>query len=519
MVLCRFFLQGTCRFGTKCSNEHLDIKQLVKTDLEAAINGKQWPFSCFGPFKDKPCIPAFIEDQSFEEIRWLCYEAKQKNCADQYVQQFNKEAMEANNKIKTILQLSPHVIDLICRLYDAPADVGGNSGLEKSNANPFGFRSNITNDATSIFNKSGTPSGSNNTFRGGFSNIATTSSAGNTFSGVTSSPAGGIFAGSSSPFNSQNQQSSIFSHQLPQTNSIFGGGGSQNALFGQPQTSTGVIGGLFGQTSQPTGGFFAQASQQQQNRPSPNVGLFAQQTQQPQSVSNVDLFAKQCQSQSAPIGGVIFNQNIQQQQQSNGNIFAQSIQAQQMQTASGFPLYQTNKQHPPSVFGQQNAFTQQSSNGVFGQMVQNASVSNSNNIFTQPLSATNDNGGFKNPHTSAIPTQNIFAHALQQQQRTPANIFSQPAKPSANISVSMEPSTGFFQHGTQLQQVPHQETAFGQQIVENGSSQPLLQSPVVSSSVYSKLEDLTHEEIESFKAVTFTQGRIPNVPPPRELIN
>ena len=76
------------------------FRQLVKTDLEAAINGKQWPISSFGPFKDKPCIPSFIEDQSFEEIRWLCYEAKQKNCVDQYVQHFSKEVMEANNKMK-----------------------------------------------------------------------------------------------------------------------------------------------------------------------------------------------------------------------------------------------------------------------------------------------------------------------------------------------------------------------------------------------------------------------------------
>lgn len=34
--------------------------------------GKQWPLSCYGPFRDKPCIPNFIEDQSFEEARFQC---------------------------------------------------------------------------------------------------------------------------------------------------------------------------------------------------------------------------------------------------------------------------------------------------------------------------------------------------------------------------------------------------------------------------------------------------------------
>uniref|UniRef100_A0A0A1WRI6 Nucleoporin NUP42 n=1 Tax=Zeugodacus cucurbitae TaxID=28588 RepID=A0A0A1WRI6_ZEUCU len=495
MVLCRFFLQGSCRFGTKCNNEHLDVKQLVKTDLEGAINGKQWPISCFGPFKDKPCIPSFIEDQSFEEIRWLCYEAKQKNCVEQYVQHFSKEVMEANNKMKTMLQLPPAAIDIITRLYDAPTDAGANTGLTKGNVNnPFGLGGNVINDSTSIFNKPSVPG--NSAFGGAFGNNATNV-------GQTPTQGGGIFGGGGGlSFNSPNQQSSIFSQQLQKPVSVFGGGGTQGSLFGQTQTNTGISGGLFGQTPQATGNLFAQTTpQQQQTQPTANVGLFAQ---QPQTGS---LFGQQNQTQTAP-GGNLFNQNIQQQQPNGGNIFAQAMQSQQQQPTAGFPLFQANKPQTNSVFGQQSVFAQQSTGGMFGQMAANTPANNANNLFTQPVNTTDTNGVFKN-------TQNIFAQAMQQQQQTPQNMFSQAAQ---NSAPAQTPS-GFFQQNVQSQQMTNQHTAFGQQMGVNNASLPLLQSPVVSSSVYSKLEDLTTEDIEAFKADTFTPGRIPNVPPPRELIN
>lgn len=477
----------------------MDIKQLVKTDLEAAINGKQWPISSFGPFKDKPCIPSFIEDQSFEEIRWLCYEAKQKNCVDQYVQHFSKEVMEANNKMKTMLQLSPAIIDIICRLYDAPTEASPNTGLTKSNVNnPFGLGGNVINDTTSIFNKPSMPLSGNSTFCGTFGNNTTTTV------GQASTQGGSLFGGGGLAFNSQNQQSSIFSQQLQKPASVFGGGGTQGSLFGQTQTNTGIIGGLFGQTPQPTGNVFAQtAPQQQQSQLAANVGLFAQHAQQPQSGS---LFGQQNQTQTAT-GGNLFNQTIQQQQQHNGaNVFAQAMQAQQTQSASGFPMYQTNKPQTSSVFGQQNVFAQQSSGGMFGQLAANTPGNNSNNLFTQPVNTTDSNGMFKNP-------QNIFAQAIQQQ--PPPNMYSQPNQ----SSTTAQPTSGFFQQNIQSQQNTNQHAAFAQPMGVNNSSLPLLQSPVVSSSVYSKLEDLTAEDIEAFKADTFTPGRIPNVPPPRELIN
>lgn len=53
-------------------NFFLSQRLTLKTDAEGALKGNQWPLSSYGPFRDKPCIPNFIEDQSFEEIRHLC---------------------------------------------------------------------------------------------------------------------------------------------------------------------------------------------------------------------------------------------------------------------------------------------------------------------------------------------------------------------------------------------------------------------------------------------------------------
>jgi len=63
-----------------------------------------------------------------------------------------------------------------------------------------------------------------------------------------------------------------------------------------------------------------------------------------------------------------------------------------------------------------------------------------------------------------------------------------------------------------------QQGAFGSaQTSFGGTSQPV-QPPATESSVYTPAEKLTAEERTQFEAATFTLGKIPTRPPPRELV-
>uniref|UniRef100_A0A1I8NAD9 Nucleoporin NUP42 n=1 Tax=Musca domestica TaxID=7370 RepID=A0A1I8NAD9_MUSDO len=246
MVLCKFFQQGTCRYGSKCHKEHIDIRQIVKTDIESALNGKQWPLSCYGPFKDKIGIPNFIEDQLFEEVRLLCYEAKQNNYFDQFHQQFNKEIIDANSKMKALLQMTPEILDIVMNCYDST--VGNNV------SQPIGvFESGATSEVP-VFGKSPSTSFVQN------NNMISANNGGNIFGfGKTNAP--NVFEGSSS----MNQpQSSIFGQTSKVGNSIFGG---STSVFGQQQTSLAMNSNIFSQQTSGTGTFPHQSNVPQQHSP------------------------------------------------------------------------------------------------------------------------------------------------------------------------------------------------------------------------------------------------------------
>ncbi|TMW46649.1 hypothetical protein DOY81_008277 [Sarcophaga bullata] len=460
MVLCKFFQQGNCRFNSKCVNEHFDVKQIIKTDVESAINGKQWPLSTYGPFKDKPSIPNFIEDQSFEEIRMLCYEAKQKNFFDQFHQQFTKEALDASNKMKALLQMTPDIIDVVIKVYDTPSDTscsGATTGKPAGTAisNPFG-----ATNAGSIFAKSNTVTGNSNIFgnatatAGGF---GSSNAAGKSIFGATTNnnPTSSSIFGNNTPFGGQpQQQTSMFGQSTMTANSIFGGGTANNqqmnSIFGQQQPQTAPTMGA---------NIFASATQQQQQQQPPHFGLFSQQNQQqPQQPS-------------------IFGQQKQPEPQ-NTNIFAQTPQAVQPQAglfAQAAQTMQQPQQQPQGLFAQAAQQTAAQGQGLFAQAAQQ--------------------------------TQSVFGQAMQQQPNT--NIFQQQQQNNLGQQgqqqqiQNMQPPTGLFQQAVQQNQ--------------NSMNTP---SPAqVSSTVYSRMEDLTAEEIEAFKADCFQPGKIPFHPPPRELIN
>ncbi|EDV31006.1 uncharacterized protein Dana_GF14754 [Drosophila ananassae] len=327
MGLCRFFQTGSCRYGTKCHNEHFDVKQYLKSDMESGLNGKMWPFSGYGPFKDKPNFPNFIEDQSFEEVRFLCYEAKRTNNFEQFHQQFNREVMEATNKMKAMLQMSPQILDIMIKIYDTPE--GANVSQSQPN-NPFAAVP-ATNQSASIFGKPALSSG--NIFGGATAQVNNSNSifggamggGGNTGNGIF----GGGAASGANPFGAPQQQPAA---QAFQGGNLFSQ--AQGPAFGgfqqqQQQQQQAQPPGVFGQATNANQGIFAQAVQQQQQQPQqPPGGLFAQAsnafpTQQQQQLQMQQQQQLQIQQQ----------QQLQMQQQQQLQMQQQQPQQQQQQLA------------------------------------------------------------------------------------------------------------------------------------------------------------------------------------------
>ncbi|XP_037937439.1 putative uncharacterized protein DDB_G0271606 [Teleopsis dalmanni] len=458
MVICKFYQQGNCRYGSKCTYEHLDLKQVIKADVEGAINGKQWPFTCYGPFRDKPCIPNFVEDQSFEEMRMLCYDAKQKNYFEQFHQQFNRQAMEATNKMRALLQLTPDIIKIVGDLYDNKSPTSNSNAMPNTNAtvksNPFGFSSN-TAQTNSIFKS--TPN-TNNQSIFGTSNL-----------NPTQNMAGNIFTSSFGSMSTEQSTNSIFAQPtVPKSNSIFGGS-QTTSLFSQPNVGM--------QTQNTTSNLFAQTVNNQPQ--SQSLGLFGQSAQSTQNIF----------SQGAN------STNLQQQQQ--------QLQLQQQQQHQQQQLQQQQQQ--------QQLQQQQQTKSIFGQNVQQ-----SGNLFNLGAS-----GGQTNMFSSNTPSlfSNQFTQNTQQSQpqpQPPAGLFQNDmqqmvTQTSEAMQTAPQPQQSAMQHSFQQTQ---QVTGQLQQPQQNNVNATL--SIIPAAQLYTPVETLTAEELEAFKANTFTSAKLPTKPPPKE---
>ncbi|XP_044253350.1 nucleoporin NUP42-like [Tribolium madens] len=221
MVMCKYFLQGTCRFGENCKFEHqintdhsyagsqsvlvqnyankpaqnastVDTNTLVKAvvnDMTSAEKGGQWLLSSYSPFRDKPHFPGF-EDYSMEEIRYLFYESAKNGTVEQFKQNLQMMLQQAIMKIKALQNPSPDVVNILKNIYNTPPS-----------------------------NSLNTNQTSNSIFGGSQSQQKTT------FGNTTPPQTQSIFGGNKTP-------SPIFGGQQ---NSIFGGA-QQNSIFGATQT-------------------------------------------------------------------------------------------------------------------------------------------------------------------------------------------------------------------------------------------------------------------------------------------
>lgn len=295
--------------------------------------------------------------------------------------------------------------------------------------------------------------------------------------------AGSIFGGATqtnNPFASSQtttvQPTSSFTFSLDQQapqQSIFGSSQQQQPLA--PQSS------IFG-ASQPSMGGSQMATNQ--------TSIFGE--KQP---SNFAVFGGAAQPPSAPTG--IFGGAVQTPSAPTG-IFGSAQQA----TTTAAPIFGIAAQQPPS-------------NSIFGGGALQQQTSVPSGLFASVPPAT-QNQPFSNPSVFSSfqsqamgqPAPSFFTQAnapLQNPQQPLQNPFA--AVQSAPVQTN---SGSIFQTQSQFG-VPTQ-AAFG--------DNPFVTKPApIDESAYSKIEDLTAEELKAFEADSFQLGHIPLKPPPRSLCN
>ncbi|XP_053661784.1 uncharacterized protein LOC128710945 [Anopheles marshallii] len=430
MVLCTYFLNNNCRFGSRCNNEHIDIGSIVKNEADVTLKGNQWPLSCFGPFKERNCIPNFIEDQSFEEIRMMYLEAKMQNNIPAHQMQLAQMINDAKTKMQCLTAMNREVLNTLVEIYNQQE-----SSAKPSNttSNPFASIGSVGSNATasSIFG-----GGNNsNAFGSGFGAGAT---------GVSSSTTGSIFGGGSISGQTAQPVSNIFGTATSTTNSIFAKPAQQVStgnIFGMSQPSNNVFGapatlggGLFGSVQQPSQSaapMFGGAT----TAPNPGAG----------NMFTNSMNIRPCVAQPVA-GGSVFG---------GGNMFGNSS-ASVAPAAGGFGTIATQPQQNTGLFNSVSFGSSAPTGASFGS-------------FGSPMQAV--------PAVNASSSQNLFL----------------PASTATPFGTSMGSS------------------AFGV------SAAPLGQSVPQSATIYSNMETVTAEHLAAFKSGQFQLGRIPTVPPPKEL--
>ncbi|XP_046396664.1 nucleoporin NUP42-like [Ischnura elegans] len=172
MVVCRFFLQGYCKFGDRCRYQHyqenrspspvsnyrgynrswhappqheedhygrranspvsggqlplaaslnpLDLAEAIKEDVVAMEEGGQWPLTCYTPSKDLGCFPGF-HDTSVEEVRYEAYQALSSGTFNQYIKKFESLMQATRMKWGMLKNPSGQVMSVIEKMASGQA--------------------------------------------------------------------------------------------------------------------------------------------------------------------------------------------------------------------------------------------------------------------------------------------------------------------------------------------------------------------------------------------------------------
>lgn len=292
MAICRFFLQGNCRYGTSCWNEHphggnqgysltaqrqlfggdnrgggggggrnsfagnqnqykwvsqdaqqaqqpQQTQQLSASDIVRGIGnevtvtfegGKMWPFTCMGFEKDMPSIPGF-EDISTEEMRFEAYDALKQGNVQAYAQKVESLFTQVNSARQ---ELKNPGLQLKQKLITFIED----ARKQKSSGTSTGYNSLFNDTGSSGAFGSSTTSGTSL-----FGKPAQQQNVGfgiSTFTQSLPQPQGLFMkkpAETPSVFGQNSAQPSVFG-AAPQPTSVFGQPTTQSA-FGNPVATTG----------------------------------------------------------------------------------------------------------------------------------------------------------------------------------------------------------------------------------------------------------------------------------------
>ncbi|XP_076083288.1 uncharacterized protein LOC143054243 isoform X2 [Mytilus galloprovincialis] len=491
MAICKFFVQGHCKYGSSCRFEHPvggnagyaysaqrqlfgsggsgrgggggggrsqqntnqykwqasdysqrqgqpqatqqmstnDVINTLISEVTEWESNNMWPFSCVGFEKDSPSIPEFT-DHSPEELRTAAYEAMQSGNMQPYIQQAEtliNEYKQKRSQVKTMTMTLKQ--KLISMIEDYRLNKN-KSGSSSSNSSSLFSKSNSAFGGTSFGSSSSS------------SSFGSTGSA-NAFGSSGTSPLSA--AGTSSAFGSSG------SSPLGST-SIFGAKGSSSTFGATGSSST------FGATGS-----------------SSTFGT--------KGTSPLGATAASSAFGTQPFGA----SNIQTQSGSQATFGTSAFGAGTLGSASA-SFSATPTGPSPLAFGTQ----QNQASSSFGQEASN---------FT----------------SSGFPTvvQSCFGASPLTSQPQATGLFGKPAPaPAANVFGSFtaqSSASGFSTAGPTPSAFP------------SGGASPnafpsTSASSISDSQKYTPLNQLTTEELEAFQAPTFTLGKIPTRPPPKELV-
>ncbi|XP_045189893.2 nucleoporin NUP42-like [Mercenaria mercenaria] len=470
MVVCRFFLQGNCRYGNNCWNDHPSggnqgfsmtaQRQLFGGGKKGGAGGSEGGGGQKVSFRD-----SFGQNQN--PYRWISQDAQQQSRNTMA----NTQQMSAADIVKGLatevsqtweggnmwpfscLGFEKDMPSLPGFMDIAPEEMRWDAyeALKLGNIQPYiqkvkGAVDQLNTQRQELKNPNMTLKQKlisfiddcrreKNLGSGGHVSLFSESNSGGDIFGSGSS--GGLFGTSTA---GAEPSSGLFS-QPPS----FGQTGNQS-LFGQTETQS-----AFGQSG--TQSAFGQTGAQSLFGQSGSQSAFGQTGSQQSGFEQT---------------GSLFGQGAFAQSSQSGSTFGQSSFG-QSQTGQG------------SLFGQ-------SASGTFGQ---DQTQTPKPTLFGKPAAGSSP---FSTPQTSAGTSGSLF------QTSTPFGQSSAPARNLFGHSVTVVPPESQSGASSAAENKPVQATASGE-----------------TNSVYTSIDKLTPEELEQFRAPTFTLGFIPTRPPPREL--